>query len=127
MKNNNPLSPHIQIYRWHISSLVSISHRITGIVNISAITIICFWIFSLLFGEPSYHLIKLFLQSVFGKFIILCLTWSFSFHVLSEIRHLMMDLGYGFELKTTKITGLLVIFGSIFLTILFYLLGKSFI
>ena len=127
MKNNNPLSPHIQVYRWHISSLVSITHRITGIVNISAIKIICFWIFSLLFGEPSYNLIKLFLQSVFGKFIILCLTWSFSFHVLSEIRHLMMDLGYGFELKTTKITGLLVIFGSIFLTILFYLLGRNFI
>ena len=127
MKNNNPLSPHIQVYRWHISSLVSITHRITGIVNISAITIICFWIFSLLFGEPSYNLIKLFLQSVFGKFIILCLTWSFSFHVLSEIRHLMMDFGYGFELKTTKITGLLVIFGSIFLTILSYLLGRNFI
>ena len=127
MDNNNPLSPHIQIYRWHISSLVSISHRITGIVNISAITIICFWILSLLLGESNYELTKLFLQSIFGKFIILCLTWSFSFQTLSEIRHLVMDLGYGFELKTTKITGLLVIFGSIFFTILFYLLGRSFI
>ena len=127
MDNNNPLSPHIQIYRWHISSLVSISHRITGIVNILAITIICFWIFSLLLGESSYDLTKLFLQSTFGKFIIVCLTWSFSFQALSEIRHLIMDLGYGFELKTTKITGLIVIFGSIFLTILFYLLGRNFI
>ena len=127
MENNNPLSPHIQIYRWHISSLVSISHRITGIVNISAITVICFWILSLLLGESNYELTKLFLQSIFGKFIILCLTWSFSFQTLSEIRHLVMDLGYGFELKTTKITGLLVIFGSIFFTILFYLLGRSFI
>ena len=127
MNNNNPLSPHIQVYRWHISSLVSISHRITGIVNISAITIICFWIFSLLLGESNYDLTKLFLQSIFGKFIIICLTWSFSFQTLSEIRHLIMDLGYGFELKTTKITGLLVIFGSIFLTILFYLLGRNFI
>ena len=127
MDNNNPLSPHIQIYRWHISSLVSISHRITGIVNISGITTICFWIFSLLLGESSYELIKLFLQSTFGKFIIICLTWSFSFQVLSEVRHLIMDLGYGFELKTTKITGLIVIFGSIFLTILFYLLGRNFI
>jgi succinate dehydrogenase / fumarate reductase, cytochrome b subunit len=126
MDNNNPLSPHIQVYRWHISSLVSISHRITGIVNISAITVICFWIFSLLLGETNYDLTKLFLQSIFGKFIIICLTWSFSFQTLSEIRHLAMDLGYGFELKTTKITGLLVIFGSIFLTILFYLLGRSF-
>ena len=127
MDNNNPLSPHIQVYRWHISSLVSISHRITGIVNISAITIICFWVFSLLLGESNYDLTKLFLQSIFGKFIIICLTWSFSFQTLSEIRHLIMDLGYGFELKTTKITGLIVIFGSIFLTILFYLLGRNFI
>ncbi|MDA9193465.1 succinate dehydrogenase, cytochrome b556 subunit, partial [Candidatus Pelagibacter ubique] len=69
MDNNNPLSPHIQIYRWHISSLVSISHRITGIVNIFAITVICLWIFSLLLGESSYDLTKLFLQSIFGKFI----------------------------------------------------------
>ena len=127
MDNNNPLSPHIQIYRWHISSLVSISHRITGIVNISAITIICFWIFSLLLGETSYDLTKLFLQSIFGKFIIICLTWSFSFQTLSEIRHLIMDLGYGFELNTTKITGLIVIFGSFCLTILLYLLGRNFI
>ena len=127
MDNNNPLSPHIQVYRWHISSLVSISHRITGIVNISAITIICFWILSLLLGESNYDLTKLFLQSIFGKFIIICLTWSFSFQTLSEIRHLIMDLGYGFELKTTKITGLIVIFGSIFLTILFYLSGRNFI
>ncbi|MDA8825552.1 succinate dehydrogenase, cytochrome b556 subunit, partial [Candidatus Pelagibacter bacterium] len=71
MDNNNPLSPHIQIYRWHISSLVSISHRITGIVNIFAITVICLWIFSLLLGESSYDLTKLFLQSIFGKFIII--------------------------------------------------------
>ena len=127
MDNNNPLSPHIQVYRWHISSLVSISHRITGIVNILAITIICFWVFSLLLGESNYDLTKLFLQSIFGKFIIICLTWSFSFQTLSEIRHLIMDLGYGFELKTTKITGLIVIFGSIFLTILFFLPGRNFI
>ena len=127
MDNNNPLSPHIQIYRWHISSLVSISHRITGIVNITAITIICLWIFSLLLGESNYELTQLFLQSTFGKFIIISLTWSFSFQVLSEIRHLIMDLGYGFELKITKITGLIVIFGSIFLTVLFYLLGRNFI
>ena len=127
MDNNNPLSPHIQVYRCHISSLVSISHRVTGIFNISAITVVCFWIFYLLLGESSYDLTKLFLQSIFGKFIILCLTWSFSFQILSEIRHLTMDLGYGFELKITKITGLIVIFGSVFLTILFYLLGRNFV
>ena len=127
MENNNPLSPHIQIYRWHISSLVSISHRITGVINIVALTIICFWIASLLLGENSYELTKIFLNSIFGKFIILGLTWSFSFQILSEVRHLIMDLGYGFELKTTKITGLIVIIGSFILTILIYLIGKQFI
>ena len=127
MNNNNPLSPHIQIYRWHISSLVSISHRITGIINIVAITVICFWIASLLLGETSYEFTKILLNSIFGKFIILSLTWSFSFQMLSEIRHLIMDLGYGFELKTTKITGLIVIMGSFVLTVLIYLLGKQII
>lgn len=122
MENKNPLSPHIQIYRWHISSLVSISHRITGIINIAAITVICFWIASLLLGEASYEFTKIFLQSIFGKFIILGLIWSFSFQILSEIRHLIMDLGYGFELRMTNITGLLVIFGSFILTVLIYLI-----
>ena len=127
MEDKNPLSPHIQIYRWQISSLVSISHRVTGIINIIAITLICFWASLLLLGESNYETIKLFLSSMFGKFIILALTWSFLFQVLSEIRHLFMDLGYGFELQTTKVTGLLVIFGSIILTIIFYLIGKNFI
>jgi succinate dehydrogenase / fumarate reductase, cytochrome b subunit len=125
--DNNPLSPHIQIYRWHLSSLVSISHRITGIINIVAITLVCFWIASLLLGETNYEFTKIFLNSIFGKFLILSLTWSFSFQILSEIRHLIMDLGYGFELKTTKITGLIVIMGSFVLTVLIYLLGKQII
>ena len=126
MENKGPLSPHIQIYRWHISSLVSISHRITGIINIVIITLICLWASLLLLGEIKYEAINLLLNSSIGKFIILSITWSFSFQLLSEIRHLIMDLGYGFELKTTKITGLIVIFGSIILTVIFYLIGKNF-
>ena len=127
MENKEPLSPHIQIYRWHISSLVSISHRITGIINIIAITIICFWASSLLLGENNYEAINSFLNSFIGKFIILGITWSFLFQILSEIRHLIMDLGYGFELKTTKISGSIVIVGSIIFTVIFYLIGKGFL
>ena len=56
MENKNPLSPHIQIYNWHVSSLVSISHRITGIINILAITLICLWISSLFLGETNYEI-----------------------------------------------------------------------
>ena len=127
MDNKNPLSPHIQIYKWHISSLVSISHRITGIINIVAITLICIWVFLLIFGEANYNLINFLLNSKFGKFIVISLACSFSFQILSEIRHLIMDMGYGFELQTTRITGLIVIFGSIILTILIFLIGKSYI
>ena len=126
MENKAPLSPHIQIYKWHISSLVSISHRITGIINIIAITLVCLLASLLVLGENNYKVIELFLSSQIGKFIILGLTWSFSFQILSEIRHLIMDLGYGFELKTSRITGLIVIFGSIILTVIFYLFGGSF-
>ena len=126
MENKSPLSPHIQIYKWHISSLVSISHRITGIINIIAISFICLLASLLVFGESNYEFINLFLSSLIGKFLALGLTWSFSFQILSEIRHLIMDLGYGFELRTTKITGLIVIFGSIILTVVFYLIGKNF-
>ena len=127
MENKEPLSPHIQIYRWHISSLVSISHRITGIINIIAITLICIWVSLLVLGDTNYDLINLFLNSIIGKFIALGLVWSFSFQMLSEIRHLLMDMGYGFELQTTRITGLVVIFGSFVLTILIYLIGENFI
>ena len=122
---NKPLSPHIQIYRWHISSLVSITHRITGIINFFAITLIFLWFAFIYFGESNYQIIQTILQTFIGKFIILGITWSFSFQMLSEIRHLIMDLGYGFELQATKVSGLLVIFGSIFLTIIIYFLGRG--
>ena len=127
MENNNPLSPHIQIYNWNISSLISISHRITGVINIIALTSVCLWIALLLLGESNYVYVKFFLQSIFGKFIILGLVWSFTFQILSEVRHLFWDFGFGFELKTSKISGLIVIFGSVFFTILIYLLGRQII
>ena len=125
MKDNNPLSPHIQIYNWHISSLVSICHRITGIVNITIITLICFWVALLLLGNSNYELIENFFGTYFGKFVIVGTAWSFSFQILSEIRHLFWDLGLGFELKTSNITSLLVIFGSFILTIFIFILGRS--
>jgi len=123
MKDKNPLSPHIQIYNWHISSLISISHRITGIINIIIVTLICFWVAFLLLGNTNYELIQKFFESYIGKFVIAGTVWSFSFQVLSEIRHIFWDLGYGFELKTSNITGILVIFGSLVLTIV--ILGKN--
>ena len=125
MNKENPLSPHIQIYSWNISSLISISHRIVGVLNIQILILVCLWIALLLLGEANYEYIKLFLQSFFGKFLIVCIIWSFIFQILSEIRHLFWDFGYGFELITSKISGLFVIFGSLVLTALTYLFGKG--
>ena len=127
MENKSPLSPHIQIYKWHISSLVSISHRITGIINIIGVTFICVLASLLSLGESNYEMTYLFLSSQIGKFLILGLTWSFSFQILSEIRHLFWDLGYGFDLKISNITGLCVIFGSFIGTVLIYFIGRGII
>ena len=124
-EKNNPLSPHLQIYKWQISSLLSITHRIVGVLNILAITLICFWILSLLLGAESYQAINIFFKSFFGKFLAVGLCWTFSFHILNEIRHLFWDLGYGFDLKIAKITGVSVLIGSFVLTVLFYLIGKN--
>ena len=127
MYEKNPLSPHLQIYRWHLSMILSITHRIIGVVNSVAIILICLWTISLLFGEENYEIIKILFQSFFGKLLITSLSWSFSFHILSEIRHLIWDLGYGFDLKISKITGVITIIGSLASTVLIYILGKNLI
>ena len=94
-------------------------------INILAITAICIWSLLLLFGVESYQSINFFLRSFFGKFVVVSLCWTFSFHILNELRHLVWDLGYGFDLKVSKITGALALVGSFIFTILFYLIGKN--
>ena len=127
MKNNNPISPHIQIYNWHISSLVSISHRISGVINFLFFIFLSGWILlSILLGQ-SYEIFYSFYNTIFGKFFLISIIWSFSFQILSEIRHLFWDFGYGFDLKISNISGLAVIFGSFILTIFIFLVGRQII
>ena len=125
--SNNPLSPHLQIYRWQISSLLSITHRISGVINLLALVLIFFWLIFLSFGESNYELFLLIINSFFGKFILIGFTWSMSFHLLSGARHLAWDLGYGFEIKTANISGIIVIILSFIITIIFWLLARGFI
>ena len=125
--NQNPLSPHLQIYRWHISSLLSITHRISGVINLLALILIFFWLLVLSLGESNYELFLLIINSFFGKFILIGFTWSMSFHLLSGIRHLAWDLGYGFEIKTANISGIIVIISSLALTVIFWLFARGFI
>ena len=126
MQNNNPLSPHLQIYKWHISSLLSITHRVVGVINFFALMVICIWAISLFFGENFYRSFEIVLNTFFGKFLIISLCWTFSFQILNEIRHLVWDAGFGFDLKVAKISGVITLIGSFILTILFYLVGRNF-
>ena len=123
----NPLSPHLQIYRWHISSLISITHRISGVINLLALIFIFYWLVVLSFGESNYESFLLIVNSFFGKFILVGFTWSMTFHLLSGIRHLAWDLGYGYEIKTANISGVIVIIFSLALTIIFWLFARGFI
>jgi len=123
----NPLSPHLQIYRWHISSLISITHRISGVINLLALIFIFYWLVVLSFGESNYESFLLIVNSFFGKFILVGFTWSMIFHLLSGIRHLAWDLGYGYEIKTANISGVIVIIFSLALTIIFWLFARGFI
>ena len=125
MKNNNPLSPHLQIYKWQLSSLLSITHRIVGVVNFFAIALICLWVLLITFNQGNYSTIYDILNSIFGKFLAISLCWTFSFHILNEIRHLFWDAGFGYDLKISKITGILTLLGSFILAILLYLVGRN--
>ena len=125
--SKNPLSPHLQIYRWQISSLLSIIHRISGVINLLALSLIFFWLLFLSFGESNYELFLSIINSFFGKFILIGFTWSMCFHILSGIRHLAWDLGYGFEIKTANISGIIVVISSLALTIIFWLFARGFI
>ena len=121
---NNPLSPHIQIYRWHVSSLLSITNRIVGILNFFAIILMSAL---LIFNNFDLFIFQKFSQSFIGKFFIVSFCWTFSFQILNEVRHLAWDMGFGFDLKISKISGIITTIGSFILAVLFYLLGRSLI
>ena len=125
--SKNPLSPHLQIYRWQVSSLVSITHRITGILNLLGLIFICIWISSVGISENFFEYFSIFLKSFIGKFTLIGFTWSISYHLLSGVRHLFWDLGYGYEIKTANISGTIVIFGSLILTLVLWLIGRGLI
>ena len=125
--SKNPLSPHLQIYRWQVSSLVSITHRITGILNLLGLIFICALISSAGIVENFFEFFSVFLNNFIGKFILIGFTWSISYHLLSGIRHFFWDLGYGYEVKTANISGIMVIIGSLFLTIVLWMIGKGLI
>ena len=125
--SKNPLSPHLQIYRWHISSLLSITHRISGVINLVALILVFLWLVNLSLGENTYSSFLSIINSFTGKFILIGFTWSMIFHILSGVRHLIWDIGYGFEINTANISGVIVIIFSLILTVIFWMFTRGII
>ena len=116
MSRQRPLSPHLQIYKPQITSILSILHRGTGIVLSIGSIILVLWIVALTLGENTYSIFSNLINNWFGKLTIFGFTFALFYHLSNGIRHLFWDAGYGYDLKHAYISGLAVIFSSIFLT-----------
>ena len=118
MKNNNkPLSPHLQIYKPQITSILSICHRFSGVILFFTCFLFSFWLFFMAFNDQIYNLINIFFSKTIGKIILFFITFSFSYHFLNGIRHLFWDFGYLYHLKNIYLSGLLVILLSLIINI----------
>lgn len=113
-----PLSPHLQIYRPQMSSVVSIFHRAAGLALFAGIIILACWLAAAAGGPDSYARFVECAASVWGQGVLLALTACFFFYFLAEIRYLGWAFGYGFSLPVMNVTGWIVIVGSAALTAL---------
>lgn len=121
-----PLSPHLGVWRWGPHMVVSILHRITGSgLAVVGLGLLTWWLAALAGGPEAYVNFAKFSSSWFGVVILVGLTWAFFQHLLSGIRHLVMDTGAAFELGVNKTFAILTIVGSVVLTAALwaYLLG----
>jgi succinate dehydrogenase / fumarate reductase cytochrome b subunit len=105
MHSQRPLSPHLQIYKPQITSMLSITHRLTGLVLTTAVVALVFWVFALASKPACFYAMLQFYQSWFGKFLLWGWWTSFFYHFANGIRHLVWDTGFGFELKETYASG----------------------
>ena len=123
---SRPLSPHLTIWRWGPHMAVSILHRATGVaLSIAGLAILASWLLAIAQGGESFDRFANLATSPIGLFVLIGLTWSFFQHLLSGIRHLVMDTGAAFELGTNKRFAILTIVGSLVLTaaLWIYILG----
>ena len=122
MSRQRPLSPHLQIYKPQITSVLSILHRGTGIALSIGSIILVLWIVTLTLGESTYLMYSNIINNWFGKFIIFGFTFALFYHLSNGIRHLFWDAGYGYELNHAYISGISVIISSLLLTFITWLI-----
>jgi succinate dehydrogenase / fumarate reductase cytochrome b subunit len=117
-RGNRPLSPHLQIYRPQITSVLSILHRITGAGLMVTAMLVSWWFMAAATGAEYFGFVDWILTSVIGKLIMIASLWALWYHFLNGIRHLVWDAGYGFALEIVSKSGVAVVVGSVALTIL---------
>ena len=120
---DRPLSPHLTIWRWGPGMLVSILHRITGSgLSVAGLAVLTWWLWAIAEGDAAYTSFSTHASRWYGLVILVGLTWAFWQHLLSGIRHLVMDIGAGFELRINKLFAVLTVAGALFLTALTWFL-----
>ena len=121
--SNRPLSPHLQVYRPQLTSVLSITHRATGIGLSFGIILLITWIIAAAAGENYFNMVNSLVTSWFGKLVLLGFTWALFYHLCNGIRHLFWDAGFGFELSTVYKSGYATVAGSIILIAAAWIIG----
>ncbi len=122
---NRPLSPHLQIYKKQITSVLSITHRMTGIALTIGALVLSYWLISATYGPEAFQAAQSFMGSWLGRLVLLGLTFSLYFHLGNGVRHLGWDFGKGFALSQVRTTGIAVVVFSIVLTLLTWFAGYA--
>ncbi|MEQ8346646.1 MAG: succinate dehydrogenase, cytochrome b556 subunit [Sneathiellaceae bacterium] len=120
-----PLSPHLQIYKPQISSVMSILHRLTGLALGVGTLLLTWWLIALAAGPDSFNVVQDFIGSVVGIIILIGFSWALFYHLCNGIRHLFWDIGRGFELSNVNASGWAVVIASAVLTVLAWILALS--
>jgi succinate dehydrogenase / fumarate reductase cytochrome b subunit len=100
-----PLSPHLQVWRWHVTLFGSILHRVTGFALYGGALVLTGWVVALAGGPQSYEVYMDLLGSPLGRLVMFVLTFALFYHLANGVRHLAWDLGFGFEPRAADATG----------------------
>lgn len=122
---NRPMSPHLQVYRPQLTSILSITHRATGVALAAGTLFLTWWMIAAAVGPEYFNLVQDIMASWFGRLVLFGFTWALFYHLLNGIRHLFWDAGYGFELDAAYRSGWMVVFGSVLLTLIAWAVGYS--
>lgn len=122
---NRPLSPHLQVYKPQITSVLSIVHRMTGVgLTLGALWLV-WWLVAAALGPEAFAVVQGFTGSIIGRLLLLGFTVALFYHSLNGIRHLAWDAGYGFELETLSRSGWAVVAATVILTLVAWIAGYA--